>query len=161
MNRHGGRARRRPADRGAAAVEMALVLPLLLFLVFGIVDFGRMLNAQIVLTEAAREGARAEALHQSPGTRVTDATPNLKGTASTVPQCQSSGGDPPLCWAYQNPTSSPGKCPDPPGADDDAGIQTRYTFTFVTPIYGIAVLFGGNIGGDVKLTGEGVMPCIA
>ncbi len=49
-------------DRGAAAVEFVLVLPVLLLLVFGIVDFGRMLNAQIVVTEAAREGARAAAL---------------------------------------------------------------------------------------------------
>ena len=50
-------------EQGAAAVEMALVLPLLLLLLFGIIDFGRVLNAQITLTEAAREGARAAALH--------------------------------------------------------------------------------------------------
>ncbi|MGR6322742.1 pilus assembly protein [Micromonospora soli] len=37
---------------------MALVLPLLLVLIFGIIDFGRMLNRQIVLTEAARDAAR-------------------------------------------------------------------------------------------------------
>src|SRR5579859_1395033 len=59
--------RRRPArsairDRGAAAVEFALLLPLLLLLIFGIIDFGRALNAQITLTQAAREGARMAAL---------------------------------------------------------------------------------------------------
>ena len=56
---------RRPArggalDRGAAAVEFALLLPLLLLLVFGIIDFGRALNAQVTLTQAAREGARLD-----------------------------------------------------------------------------------------------------
>ena len=56
--------RRAAADRqsGAAAVELALVLPILLVLVFGIVDFGRAYNAQISLTQAAREGARVRAL---------------------------------------------------------------------------------------------------
>jgi TadE-like protein len=58
--------RRRSRDRGAAAVEAALVLPLLLMIIFGIIDFGRMLNAQIRVTEAAREAARAVSLGQSP-----------------------------------------------------------------------------------------------
>ena len=56
------KARRRSPIGGAAAVEMALVLPLLLLLVFGIVDFGRALNLQITLTQAAREGVRPAAL---------------------------------------------------------------------------------------------------
>src|SRR5215475_4208559 len=37
---------------------------MLLLLVFGIIDFGRALNAQITLTQAAREGARLAALNQ-------------------------------------------------------------------------------------------------
>jgi Flp pilus assembly protein TadG len=44
----------KPRDRGAAAVEFALLLPLLLLLVFGIIDFGRALNAEITITQAAR-----------------------------------------------------------------------------------------------------------
>ncbi len=49
-------------DRGAAAVEFALVLPILILLVGGIVDFGFALNTQVSLTHAAREGVRIEAL---------------------------------------------------------------------------------------------------
>lgn len=52
-------------ERGAAAVEFALVLPLLIVLVMGIIDFGRVYSAQQTLTNAAREGARAMALGQS------------------------------------------------------------------------------------------------
>ena len=52
----------RRRDAGASAVEMAIVLPLLVLLVFGIIDFGRMLNAQIQLSQAAREGVRLAAL---------------------------------------------------------------------------------------------------
>src|SRR5262245_42012772 len=49
-------------DRGAAALEFALVLPVLLIVVFGLIDFGRMLNAQLIASDAAREGARAAAI---------------------------------------------------------------------------------------------------
>ena len=49
---------RERSERGAAAVEFALVMPLLLLLVFGIVEFGLIMNRQITVTHAAREGAR-------------------------------------------------------------------------------------------------------
>ena len=53
-------------DRGAAAVEMALVLPVLVAILLGIIEFGRVLNTQQVLTHAAREGVRAMVLENSP-----------------------------------------------------------------------------------------------
>ncbi|NJC23128.1 Flp pilus assembly protein TadG [Arthrobacter pigmenti] len=49
-------------DRGAVAVEMALLLPLLLFLLLGIMEFGRAFNAQVTLTNAAREAVREMAI---------------------------------------------------------------------------------------------------
>lgn len=49
-------------ERGAAAVEFALVLPLLLTLVFGVIDFGRALFAFNYLTAAVREGGRFAAV---------------------------------------------------------------------------------------------------
>jgi Flp pilus assembly protein TadG len=49
-------ARRR--EHGAAAVEFALLLPLLMLLLFGIVEFGLALHRQQVLATASREGAR-------------------------------------------------------------------------------------------------------
>lgn len=52
------RIRRFRRDDGAAAVEFALVLPLLLILVFGIIDFGRLMYTANTLTSAVREGAR-------------------------------------------------------------------------------------------------------
>jgi len=54
--------RARSGDDGAAAVEFALVVPLLLLVVFGIVAFGLLLFAQISATHAAREGARLAAV---------------------------------------------------------------------------------------------------
>ena len=51
-------------DRGAAAVEFALVLPILLLLLGGIIDFGFAFNTQISLTHAAREGVRHYAVEK-------------------------------------------------------------------------------------------------
>ena len=45
-------------------VEMAIVLPVLMLLVFGTIEFGRLYNAQVTLTHAAREGIRDYAIHQ-------------------------------------------------------------------------------------------------
>lgn len=54
------------SERGAAAVEFAIVLPLLLTLLLGIVEFSRAFNAQVTLTSAAREGVRVMAITNKP-----------------------------------------------------------------------------------------------
>ncbi|MBW2187820.1 MAG: pilus assembly protein [Deltaproteobacteria bacterium] len=46
-------------NRGAALVEFALVLPLLLLLLVGLIEFGLLFYNKQVLTNASREGARA------------------------------------------------------------------------------------------------------
>ena len=50
------------SDRGAAAVEFALVFPILILMLIGIVEFGSVFNTQLMLTSAAREGARTMAV---------------------------------------------------------------------------------------------------
>jgi hypothetical protein len=50
------------SERGAALVEFALALPLLLVVIGGIVDFGFLFQRYEVLTNAAREGARLGSL---------------------------------------------------------------------------------------------------
>lgn len=61
--RAGKRSRDR-ADRGAAAVEFALIMPILLLLVFGIISYGYMLSFRQAISQAAAEGARAAAVAQ-------------------------------------------------------------------------------------------------
>jgi len=51
---------------GSQVVEMALVMPLLLVLVFGMVDFGFAIFDKAVITNAAREGARAAIVYVHP-----------------------------------------------------------------------------------------------
>lgn len=56
----------RPHGKKAqSVVELALVLPLLLAVILGMVEFGWVLNGKITLTSAAREGARVAIIYES------------------------------------------------------------------------------------------------
>lgn len=46
------------SESGASAVEFALLLPVLMMILFGIIEFGMALYRQSILTNASREGAR-------------------------------------------------------------------------------------------------------
>lgn len=54
--------RRFRSERGAVAVEFALVVPVLFLMIFGIIEFGIIYNSQLQITAAVREGAREAAL---------------------------------------------------------------------------------------------------
>ena len=53
-------------EAGGAAAEFAIILPLLMLILFGIVEFGLLLYNKQVLTNASREGARAGIVVQVP-----------------------------------------------------------------------------------------------
>ncbi|SDO20608.1 TadE-like protein [Nakamurella panacisegetis] len=58
--------RRIGSDRGATAVEFALVMVPLFLILFGIVDFGSAYSKDLSLTAAAREGVRVMAVKNDP-----------------------------------------------------------------------------------------------
>ena len=53
-------------ERGAAAVEFALVAPVLLLMVLGIAEFGQAYHVQATISQAAREGVRVMAVKNNP-----------------------------------------------------------------------------------------------
>ena len=77
---------RRPIDeRGAVAVEAALITPLFLLLMFGIIDFGLLIRDQVTVTAAVRAGGRvASALPQVAPTAPSTVAPFLAETAATM-----------------------------------------------------------------------------
>ena len=48
--------RKRHAERGAALLELAFILPLLVIMVLGVIDLGRLIHARLVVTNISREG---------------------------------------------------------------------------------------------------------
>ena len=54
-------------QNGGAVVEFAIILPLLIVLLFGSVEFGLLLYNKQIITSACREGARAGIVSRTPG----------------------------------------------------------------------------------------------
>lgn len=102
-------------DRGAIIVEFALIVPILLMLLVGIINFGVAYNTQIRVQGAAREGARALAL----GNSAVEAVDRLNLIE---------GGD-------AISVSSQRGCPDGDPDPDDAyaEVTTSAEFTFRIP----------------------------
>lgn len=117
-------------DRGAAMVELALLLPLLILLLFGIIQFGRAYNAKIELAGGVREGARAAALGEPEAdveARVQAAAPALSLDAEDIDVVA---------------------CATP---DGQASVTAEYDLSYVIPF------FPGD--GIFDLEATGVMRC--
>jgi Flp pilus assembly protein TadG len=74
--------RKRAGERGQGLVEFALVLPILLLLVLGIMDFGYFLFQMNAVSGAAREGVRVAAVTAPDAAAVTAAVTNLLTAAN-------------------------------------------------------------------------------
>lgn len=136
------------ADNGAAAVEFGLLLPLILVIVLGIIDFGGMLHAQVTLTQAAREGARVAAL-QDPDSPTYDPDEVETRTKDAVVS--------PLLDQDQVGVLAYPECPDEAG---DAVVEVTYQFEYITPVGAFAGMFGGEgFDSAIALSATGVMPC--
>ena len=102
-------------EHGAVATEFAILLPVLLLIVFGTIEFGMMMYGREVVTNATREGARYGIVAQSPpvssGEMITVATNYLTGTGVSpssvtfsVPTCCGATGTPvTLAATYRYP----------------------------------------------------------
>jgi Flp pilus assembly protein TadG len=125
--------RRWRSEKGAQLVEFALVLPLLLFIVLGIAEFGIVFQRYEVITNAAREGARLGVL---PGYSDADVQTRVRAylTAARVP------------WTATNPTITRTTVTIPIAGQPS--ITTRqvtvtYTHSYLF-ISGIAAMFGST-----------------
>lgn len=116
-------------ERGAAAVELGLVAPILLLLVGGIVEFSHLYNLQISVTQAAREAARSMAVEHD---EATAAAAGIAGAPGL--DAGSFGFDfTSVC------TGSPG----------NATVTVTYTAGALT----------GLLGANLTVEGEGAMRC--
>lgn len=119
-------------DRGAATVEFALVLPLLLLLLVGIVQFGRVYSMQIQLSGAANDAARYLAVNP------TDAAGSRNRARAAAPNLGLTDGELAVTVTTPcTPTSS-------------VSVVASRVFVFDIPILPSP---------NVTLRGRGVVPC--
>jgi Flp pilus assembly protein TadG len=129
--------RLRKTDQGAEVIEMVIILPLLLALLFGVVEFGFLFQRYVFLTNAAAEGARVASL---PGYTQADvqarvaayaAASNITGVSATSVAASIAG---------PGGTSWPGS---------QVTVTYVYSYQFIGPI---AALIGGSMSPSITLT---------
>jgi Flp pilus assembly protein TadG len=117
-------------ERGAVAVEFALLAPVLIMILLGIMEFGRAYNVQVTLTSAAREGVRSMAINNSQ-TTARAATKNAAAQLSPA-------------LADTNIAFSAATC--------SVGSQMTVTINYSLPTM-------TGIAGPFAMTGRGTMLC--
>lgn len=104
--------------RAASAVEFAIVAPVFFLVVLGIVEFGRMVMVQQVITNAAREGARIAVLDSATPGRVT-ARVNDYLAAASLPNTS-------VIITPGDPASA--------GFDEPVSVEVRLPYAAVSPL---------------------------
>lgn len=122
----------RRRDRGAAAVEFAIILPVLVALTLGILAFGYAFHVQTVLDNAARQGVRVAALTTG-STRI-----------QAAQQAAIDSAAPTIALTRTQIVVTPATC--------SGGADARVTITVPR-----LPLLGGI--GTIGLTGTGTMRC--
>ncbi len=127
-------------ERGAALLETAVTLPLILLISVAIFEFGRAYQVQQVLTNAAREGARVAVLPNFTDQQVTQ----------VVRDYMSSGGLTPV-----NPTIQSNV---PFGPNDASRVTINYPFNFIVlnPVARL-VSRGATVGGALNMQASTLM----
>lgn len=99
--------RMRRGEKGAVAVELALLLPILMLLLFGIIEFGIIFNRYTSVAHAAREGVRQLSVGGSAvtdeieaETKATDSAPDLGPDIVCDGTVASAGGDVTMTCSY-------------------------------------------------------------
>ena len=132
-------------ERGAALVEFAIVLPLLLMIVFGIIDFARAFYTQNNLTSAVREGARWAAVRDPAKITTAGVQAVVKGFANADATKAKFGGS-----AVADAQISITFTPALPDANYITVTITDYPFDWWTPLPGMVGF------GDITLSAEAV-----
>ena len=124
--------------RGQSLVEFALVLPVLLIMIFGIIDFGMGLRSYISLTNATREGARFAAVGNPAGSYPADcdgvSSDDVVGRVCVAMEGLQLADLNSVSVTYPNGTS--------PG--NSVVVAADYTYNYITPLGDIVDFFSGG-----------------
>jgi len=114
------------SEAGQSLVEFSLVLPIMLLLLFALVDFGRAFHAWLVVTNSAREGARVAAVQKPEADVLARIDQTISGLDSSK-----------LAVQLTNVQGTRGETVE---------VELAYGFQYVTPIGGIlSFVSGGNL----------------
>jgi Flp pilus assembly protein TadG len=138
-------------EKGASAVEFALVLPLLMLILFGIIEFGFIMYDKAIVTNASREAARRGIVYRKDGGTVTQ-VPDDEVKQIAVDYCAS--------YLVSLGTGTAAVLPPPivsgncavQGSSRTVTVSYPYTFLFLPS-------FSGVLPPVITLSGTTVMRC--
>lgn len=126
-------------EAGAAVVEFALVASLLILLLFGIVDFGWLVNRDTMINNASREGAREASINPA----TSDVRDTVLSYLSTLPTLDPDD----ITVTCRKPSNAPCALesvgPDAPVSGDVAVVRVQYTHQWLTPV--TPTFFGAHV----------------
>jgi len=138
------------SERGASAVEFAIIMPLLVAFVLGIIEFGVILYDKAVVTNASREAARAGIVFQ-PDPRVDE----IKIKNVGLNYCGS--------WLITFGNSSGPDITVPNGictnSGDELEVQVDYNYEFLLLPDFLTNFFSGNLPGSIDISAVTRMRC--
>ena len=135
------------SEKGAAMVEFAIVLPLLLMLVFGMIEFSIMFYDKAVITNASREGARAGIVYSYPN-RITDGEIEATVVNYVSDKLITFSATPP---SAEDLTTVTGQCSN---AGDVVTVTVTYPYEFL-----VLPNFITTLTGSIDLSAVTVMRC--
>jgi Flp pilus assembly protein TadG len=136
---------RRRNERGTAIVEAAIILPVFLTFLFAVFEAGRFMNAEQVVTNAAREAARY-------------AVAPLSGTNGPISPAMTAADIDPIVQQYLSSAGFTGSVTifDPNLLVQTGAIQTSYTHVRVEVPYTVLTMPVFNML-QINLSGEALM----
>jgi Flp pilus assembly protein TadG len=129
-------------DRGQTIVEFALILPIFILVLVGIVDFGRAVYASSTIQNAAREAVRVAIVDQNVTVIETEAIEQAVAL-------HLGAADVEVTFLDDDYTTGP--CSTTPDVGCIAEVEVRYAYTAATPIL-------GNIVGTINMSGSSRQP---
>jgi len=116
----------RKAEKGQSLLEFALIVPILLIILAGVLDLGRLYYAYVAVTDAAAEGASYAAIH-----------PQANERAEVLQRAQEASG----ALVQIDPTMVQVDCPAV-AAGAPITVTVSYSFTVATPLLNVIVPSG-------------------
>jgi len=131
------------SSRGQTLIEFALIAPIMFIFLFGIIDFGMVLNRRIVIEHAVREGSRYASVHLTSEPSTCTDVQNR-----TAERAGGSAIDPDEVGVHYFDESGPTTSP---AAGDTVRVTAPFEYSF--PL--MSVFGGGPI--DVTIMGESAL----